>query len=209
MIFDVSSAMSYLHRYKPTVVHGDLKCQNILIGHDFHAKICDFGLSRILHTVSKSQTNQSVCGTLEYIAPEYFRQPRKTKTQKFDVYSFAISAWEIFHEKSAYHDFCDRRIIPVCVERGERPTMEANDATVPIPVGKIVQECWHQNEGERPAFSCIRASLLSLISGMQELIEKSLTSLLEQRCQQQQSVNALTQASKELLFEIVLLNFID
>ena len=94
IIFDVVLAMCCLHEQEPAIIHGDLKCQNILIGRDFRAKICDFGLARI-QKISKFKIG-GLEGTLEYIAPEYFRDPTKAKTDKFDVYSFAISAWEIF-----------------------------------------------------------------------------------------------------------------
>ena len=64
IIYDIASAMTYLHANDPPVIHGDLKCLNILIGNDFHAKICDFGLARIHDTMSKSTPVPSACGTL-------------------------------------------------------------------------------------------------------------------------------------------------
>ena len=45
IMFETASAMSYLHRQEPVIIHGDLSCQNILIGDGFHAKISDFGFS--------------------------------------------------------------------------------------------------------------------------------------------------------------------
>ena len=94
IIYDIASAMTYLHDRQPPIIHGDLKCPNVLIGNEFHAKICDFGLARV-HTISKSFTENPLKGTLEYIPPEYFSDPRKRKTEKFDVYSYAILVWEI------------------------------------------------------------------------------------------------------------------
>uniref|UniRef100_K3XDE9 Protein kinase domain-containing protein n=1 Tax=Globisporangium ultimum (strain ATCC 200006 / CBS 805.95 / DAOM BR144) TaxID=431595 RepID=K3XDE9_GLOUD len=42
---EAAQGLSYLH--SKSVVHGDLKCNNILIGNDGKAKICDFGFSFI------------------------------------------------------------------------------------------------------------------------------------------------------------------
>ena len=78
IISDIASGMTYLHDKQPPIIHGDLKCPNVLIGNEFHAKICDFGLAR-MHTISKSITENPLKGTLEYIPPEYISDPRKKK----------------------------------------------------------------------------------------------------------------------------------
>ena len=124
ILYDVAAGLRYLHEQKPVIIHGDLKCGNILIGDGFHAKISDFGLARIIQDQSRSTTNNTVSGTIEYIAPEYFADPTMKKTEKFDVYGFAISAWEIFSEKRAYHDFCSPGVIPISVQKGMRPCLE-------------------------------------------------------------------------------------
>ena len=51
IIYDVASAVAYLHGRQPPIIHGDLRCLNVLIGIEFHAKGCDFGLARI-HKIS-------------------------------------------------------------------------------------------------------------------------------------------------------------
>ena len=191
IIFDISLAMCYLHEQQPPIIHGDLKCQNILIGNDFHAKVCDFGLARI-YSISKPVTEHSIEGTLEYIAPEYFRQPRKSKSAKFDVYSFAISAWEIFYQKRAYHDFCDRRVIPASTENGHRPLIADDDDKMPASVWTIVQDCWQSIENERPTFCCIRYSLRVQISLIEHELQQSLSSLMAQEPQIQQSYDEVT-----------------
>ena len=46
ILYDVALGMSHLHGQHPVVIHGDLKCQNILIGDGFCAKISDFVWTR-------------------------------------------------------------------------------------------------------------------------------------------------------------------
>jgi len=60
----ICKGFTYLHQN--SVLHGDIKLENILIGRDGLVKIADFG------TVCKSTTlkRSTFCGTLDYLAPE-------------------------------------------------------------------------------------------------------------------------------------------
>ncbi|OCH92540.1 kinase-like protein [Obba rivulosa] len=57
----------YLHDMG--IVHGDIKCSNILIDEHFVAKIADFGLSALSYS-HKLTTRSTVAGSLRYTAPE-------------------------------------------------------------------------------------------------------------------------------------------
>lgn len=51
IIYDISSALRYLHSQDPPIVHGDLKGSNVMVEElrsGFRAKVIDFGLSRFL-----------------------------------------------------------------------------------------------------------------------------------------------------------------
>ena len=142
--------MSYLHHHQPIIIHGDLKCQNILVGGGYQAKISDFGMA---HTkiISRSKSGHPGCGTLQYIAPEYLKDPFKKKSEPFDVYGFAISAWEIFSEKRPYHG-CGQQLISLFVEKKMRPEISDMGDNIPQVVVNLIQDCWQQEEASRPAF---------------------------------------------------------
>ena len=55
------------HIHSRSVIHRDVKLDNILIDGDFTVKICDFGVSKIIR---KDQLVKDQCGTPAYIAPE-------------------------------------------------------------------------------------------------------------------------------------------
>ena len=131
--------MTYLHQQKPAIIHGDLKSQNILIGDGYRAKISDFGLSRVMQAYT-SEIDHKLSGTVEYIAPEYLVGKKNTKTEKFDVYGFAISAWEIFSGKSFSKEFFDRKLISVQVPKGARPRVGDMGEGVPARVVEINSE---------------------------------------------------------------------
>jgi len=82
---DVCCALWYLHAQKPRIVYGDLKDSNVLIEHhtwDPHAKLLDFGLSRLItHDV------QPLGGTLRWMAPEVIRNSDERPKARADIFS--------------------------------------------------------------------------------------------------------------------------
>jgi len=55
------------HCHCRSVLHRDIKLDNILLDADGEIKICDFGVSRV---IQKDQNITEQCGTPAYIAPE-------------------------------------------------------------------------------------------------------------------------------------------
>lgn len=58
-------AMEFLHHHG--IIHRDLKPENVLLRHDGHICITDFGLAK---EIGDGQTARTLCGTSEYMAPE-------------------------------------------------------------------------------------------------------------------------------------------
>src|SRR6266516_4360175 len=68
---------------------------NILIGDDGKALLTDFGISRVRNQLtSRSKKQASNDGTLRWMAPE--RLDGLGLDLPCDVYSFAITAWELY-----------------------------------------------------------------------------------------------------------------
>ena len=180
-MYETASGMSYLHGKQPVMIHGDLSSQNILIGEGFHAKIADFGLARTLKEhYDRSTTATPLRGKPIYIAPEYFSDSRRRKSEKFDVYGFAISAWEIFSQKQAYYKCTDMRLIPIYVERGERPDMSELDGSIPSSIKQLIVDCWHENDISRPGFEVIKDQLFVYVSIAESELRQSYLRLTEQ-----------------------------
>ncbi|XP_061977829.1 G-type lectin S-receptor-like serine/threonine-protein kinase SD2-5 isoform X2 [Populus nigra] len=94
IILDIAKGLAYLHEdCRHTIIHLDVKPQNILLDSSFHAKIADFGLSKLINR-DMSQVQISMRGTPGYLAPEW-RQPLGRITVKVDIYSFGIVLLEI------------------------------------------------------------------------------------------------------------------
>lgn len=93
--FEAAAALSYLHspfKEAASIVHLDVKSDNILLDNEYRARLSDFGLSRFLGEKNALQT-RSPFGTLGYICPELLTDG--TISTKSDVYSFGVVMFEI------------------------------------------------------------------------------------------------------------------
>ncbi|XP_022717310.1 receptor kinase-like protein Xa21 [Durio zibethinus] len=69
IMIEVASALEYLHCGNPTrVIHCDLKPSNVLLDKDMVARVCDFGIAKLLgEGISVTQT--MTLATIGYMAP--------------------------------------------------------------------------------------------------------------------------------------------
>ena len=93
IILGIARGLLYLHEECSTsIIHCDIKLQNILLDDELTAKISDFGLAKLLKP-DQTRTNTGIRGTRGYVAPEWFRNV--AITTKVDVYSFGVMLLEI------------------------------------------------------------------------------------------------------------------
>ena len=79
--------------HKQGIVHRDIKPENILIDREGAVKVADFGLARAYAESSVSQTDGTVTGTVQYLAPELIQgRPADPRT---DLYAFGVVMFEL------------------------------------------------------------------------------------------------------------------
>lgn len=86
---EILCAIEYMH--KKNCMYRDLKPENILIDKNGHIKITDFGLSKLLD--NSNDKAYTLCGTLEYIAPEILTNNGYDKT--CDWFSFGVLIYQM------------------------------------------------------------------------------------------------------------------
>ncbi|KAF1315064.1 Serine/threonine protein kinase, partial [Globisporangium splendens] len=108
---EAAQGLSYLHSER--VVHGDLKCNNILIGNDGKVKICDFGFafirSQSVALSAKAQTDAVRWKALE--CQEGLTQDNSTPQFKSDVYSFGMCIIEAVSGEAPWGMLSDDEIL--------------------------------------------------------------------------------------------------
>ncbi|KAJ4730082.1 putative Receptor protein kinase [Melia azedarach] len=96
---DSARGLEYIHEHTvPVYIHRDIKSANILIDKNFHAKVADFGLTKLTEVGSASLPTRLV-GTFGYMPPEYAQYG--DVSPKVDVYAFGVVLYELISAKEA------------------------------------------------------------------------------------------------------------
>ncbi|KAK3381473.1 kinase-like domain-containing protein [Podospora didyma] len=96
----IASAVDYCHRN--SIVHRDLKIENILISKTGDIKIIDFGLSN-LFSPEEDRKLKTYCGSLYFAAPELL-QAKPYTGPEVDVWSFGVVLFVLVCGKVPFDD---------------------------------------------------------------------------------------------------------
>mmetsp|Transcript_10114 Transcript_10114/g.26095 ORF Transcript_10114/g.26095 Transcript_10114/m.26095 type:complete len:787 (+) Transcript_10114:250-2610(+) len=143
---DIAEGLAFLHA---TTVHRDLKPQNILLGADGRAKICDLGLGRAKDPM-KSYLITEAGGTASYMAPEVFSHCKLH--DKVDMYALGVILNEMLSRKppwsnDSWHAAAFQIMYAVTVHK-ERPEIPKS---CPPALATLIRRCWATDSKERPS----------------------------------------------------------
>jgi hypothetical protein len=140
------------------MIHGDLKTLNLLVTLEGRVKVADFGLSKLLGTVSIVPGTKTISGTPQYMAPEVMHC--QAQGLRVDIYSVGIILWEMMTGVIPWKDMDYVQII-------QRVTHQANEKTRPPPGRpaidnkhravspdgyiQLIEDCWAQDPKVRPS----------------------------------------------------------
>ncbi|XP_022766414.1 serine/threonine-protein kinase-like protein At1g28390 [Durio zibethinus] len=95
----VAKAVQALHSANPPVIHRDIKSSNVLIDHNWNARLGDFGLALRGNVEDVRVKSTPPAGTLGYLDPGYLA-PSDVST-KSDLFSYGILLLEIISGRHA------------------------------------------------------------------------------------------------------------
>jgi serine/threonine-protein kinase len=91
IVREVATGLVDIHAHG--IVHRDIKSQNIMITHDNHAKLIDFGIAKGQNHATLTDPSH-FAGTLYYAPPEQILETHSVD-QRADIYSLGVVLYEI------------------------------------------------------------------------------------------------------------------
>ena len=189
--------LNWLHSQSPSILHLDLKLENILCDGRGNYLLTDFGLSAFLESEVFLERRLAGIGNVAHMAPEVIQ--RRKFNEKADVYSAAILMWEILTGKEweerevrsqlrksgiyIMNDIATTLKRSVC-SKGFRPPLI--DVDWPESLKDLLDEMWHIFSDKRPPISSVIDRLENL---KKMLVEEKISKMLKDEIAQDFWVN--------------------
>ncbi|XP_041071712.1 serine/threonine-protein kinase B-raf isoform X1 [Carcharodon carcharias] len=154
-----AQGMDYLHA--KSIIHRDLKSNNIFLHEDLTVKIGDFGLATVKSRWSGSHQFEQLSGSVLWMAPEVIRmQDKNPYSFQSDVYAFGVVLYELMSGQLPYSNINNRDQIIFMVGRGYlTPDLSKVRNNCPKAMKRLMADCLKKKRDERPLFPQILASI--------------------------------------------------
>ncbi|CAG8593011.1 2074_t:CDS:2, partial [Acaulospora morrowiae] len=153
---DIARGLTFLHAV--SILHHDIRSENILITEYRQAKIANFNLSRGANDPTKDV--RPTIDTVRWMAPEKLKDHKNKYNTKCEIYSFGMLLWEIAEGQIPFAEEMDLLVIrDFVVKQKKRPVFSNN---VPPEWSKISYQAMQDSPNARPALKDIFMVLYSL-----------------------------------------------
>eukprot|EP01114_Cavostelium_apophysatum_P008622 TRINITY_DN2123_c0_g1_i1.p1 TRINITY_DN2123_c0_g1~~TRINITY_DN2123_c0_g1_i1.p1 ORF type:complete len:677 (+),score=141.54 TRINITY_DN2123_c0_g1_i1:144-2174(+) len=82
------------HMHSKGIVHRDLKPDNVLLDPQYHAKLTDFGTSKIIGSEQRARS-ESFCGTEAYVSPELLHDEDPFASKASDLWALGVIIYQM------------------------------------------------------------------------------------------------------------------
>ncbi|KAJ7379481.1 hypothetical protein OS493_015264 [Desmophyllum pertusum] len=164
-----AQGMDYLHA--KSIIHRDLKSNNIFLQEDLTVKVGDFGLATIKSRWSGNQNFEQPSGSILWMAPEVVRmQDPNPYSFRSDTYAYGMVLYELLTSTLPYPHVGNKDQILYMVGRGYlKPDLSKLRTDLPKSFKRLLIDCIKFKRDDRPLFPQVLASLESLIRCMPKI----------------------------------------
>ncbi|MBL9079012.1 MAG: serine/threonine protein kinase [Planctomycetes bacterium] len=139
-----ASALHYAHGQG--TLHRDVKPANLLLEHDDHVWVTDFGLAKALEAEGLTQSSD-LLGTLQYMAPEQFAGQYDVRSE---VYALGVTLYELLVLRAAFAGRTRSELMEQI--RSLRPTpLRRACPDLPTDLALVVERAMARDPGDRYA----------------------------------------------------------
>lgn len=135
-----------------------------MINDDGEAMITDFGIAKILQSVSTGYTtNNASAFTVRCSSPEALEG--EERTVKSDVYSFACYALEIMSDKTPFWELRTSAAVIAAKYSGVVPNPDRHpQLPAADPLWVLMRRCWNKDADQRPTMAEVLAEVRHTIN---------------------------------------------
>ncbi|THH26362.1 hypothetical protein EUX98_g7824 [Antrodiella citrinella] len=161
-----ANGLAYLHQEK--ILHGNLKCTNVLVTAEGEACIADFGMSKVVEDVTEQSASAILTnnGSARWLAPELITTENAPFTLACDTYSFAMTMLECFTTEVPFSNLKrDAQVIHRLITESlvpERPQSEGAKKWITDDVWTLMVSCWNFDSTLRPSMMEVATRLFDL-----------------------------------------------
>ncbi|EGO03488.1 hypothetical protein SERLA73DRAFT_101656 [Serpula lacrymans var. lacrymans S7.3] len=150
LLSDIAGGLQYLHNASPTILHGDLKGDNILVNNSFRACLADFGVTSTEDSrIILDSTTVHTKATSRWSAPELLEEEGRVSAAT-DIYAYGMVGYEIYSGRLPFQESHGDHAIYQLLKKGKRPERPDNN-TLDSSLWNFIGQCWHQEPGRRPS----------------------------------------------------------
>jgi serine/threonine protein kinase len=180
-VLEAATGVAEVH--DANVVHSDIKAANILVDKRRTAKVSDLGTGRVTRGLTGTSTMMGTAtqgaggakGSPLWMAPELVEDPSVAPSMASDVYSWAITAWEILTTRLPYHneknevvnDILTLKAMNALVRGTLRPDLGAVREDCPPAIVALVRRAWDSDPRKRPTMASIVDELMRIAADVE------------------------------------------
>ncbi|KAG8905616.1 hypothetical protein FRB99_008562 [Tulasnella sp. 403] len=148
LVYEIGKGLQYLHSLN--IVHSYLQGSNVLVAIDGTAVLSDFSLSKVIDGSTLLTQSNGPQSSLRWMSPE--AQNAGQLTFKSDVYSWAMTALQIFSGQIPYYPIraMGQLVVTIVIGQKKPQRQDYPSPWITDRMWDLFTQCWSEEPEQRP-----------------------------------------------------------